>query len=144
MASDLGSGVSRTLSALDRLFKGVVFQKGKPPLDAEFNLQDSIHNESLRQQISANMSSGFLMDPTRSEFDYKFSPNWVNHFRLGAPRVASGTHDSAETQPVVWANVNGWILPVAGGLTLLVGSGRARRKRRIARALAAAFLFLPL
>ena len=114
MASDLGSGVSRTLSALDRLFKGVVFQKGKPPLDAEFNLQDSIHNESLRQQISANMSSGFLMDPTRSEFDYKFSPNWVNHFRLGAPRVASGTHDSAETQPVVWANVNGWILPVAG------------------------------
>lgn len=113
MGLDFGN-VQRTLSPLDRAFRHVIFQKGKPPLDAEFNLQDSLHNETLRQYVTSVMPSGFFLDPTRAEFDFKFHKNWVNHFHFGVPRPASGVHDSAETQPVIWANINGWVIPVAG------------------------------
>ena len=114
MPLDFGTGVSRTLSPLDRAYAGVIWQTGKPPLDSELSLMSSIDNEQLRQYIASIMPSGFLMDPTRSEFDFKFDPLWVNHFHLGVPRSASGSFDSDEMQPVVWANINGWIIPVAG------------------------------
>lgn len=114
MGLDYGTGTSRSLSPQGRAFASVIWQKGKPPLDSELNLMSDVDWERFRQQVAAVMPSGFFMDPTRSEFDFKFSPNWVNHFHLGAPRAATGTHDAAETQPVVWANVNGWIIPVAG------------------------------
>ena len=114
MSLDFGSGVSRTLSPQDRAFAAVVWQKGKPPLDSELGLMASVDWERFRQNVAALMPSGFLMDPTRSEFDYKFDPDWINHFHLGVPRTPRGTHDGEETQPVVWANVNGWIIPVAG------------------------------
>ena len=114
MSLDHGTGVSRTLSPQERAFAAVIWQKGKPPLDSELNLMSSVDWERFRQCVSASMPSGFFLDPTRAEFDYKFNPQWVNHFHLGAPRAARGVHDSDETQPVVWANVNGWIIPVAG------------------------------
>jgi hypothetical protein len=114
MAEDFGPGVSRTLSALKRQFSGVVWQKGKPPLDAELSLLSQMEWENLRQTIRNMMPSGFLMDPTRSIEDYQFNPLWANRFRLGNPRIPVGVHESVEKDPVVWANVNGWILPVAG------------------------------
>lgn len=114
MALDHGTGVSRALSPQERAFAAVIWQKGKPPLDSELNLMSSVDWERFRQCVSASMPSGFFMDPTRAEFDYKFDPAWINHFHLGVPRAARGVHDSDETQPVVWANVNGWIIPVAG------------------------------
>lgn len=114
MALDHGTGVSRTLSPLDRMFGGVIWQKGKPPLDAELNLMGSLEMERLRQFVAAQMPSGFFMDPTRAEFDFKFDKKWANHFQFGVPRASKGTLDADETQPVVWANVNGWIIPVAG------------------------------
>ena len=107
MAESFGSGVSRTLSAIDRAFQNVVFQSGKPPLDSEFNLQDSIHDESLRQLIRANMHSGFLLDPTDALADFVADPQWSNLLRLG--RQSSG-----ETASYLWANVNGWLVPVSG------------------------------
>lgn len=114
MALDHGTGVSRTLSPLDRAYASVIWQKGKPPLDAELNLMSSLDQERLREYVAGLMPSGFLMDPTRSEFDFRFDPKWVNHFHLGVPRSATGSLDADETQPVVWANVNGWMVPVAG------------------------------
>ena len=114
MALDFGSGVTRTLSPQERAFAAVIWQKGKPPLDSELNLMSSVDWERFRQNVAASMPSGFFMDPTRAEFDFKFDPAWVNHFHLGVPRAARGVHDSDETQPVVWANVNGWVIPVAG------------------------------
>ena len=114
MATDHGSGVSRTLSALERAFSHVIWQKSKPPLDSELNLMGSIDEERLRRAIAAEMPSGFFMDPTRALADFKFNKLWANHFHLGVPRGTTGTLDSDETQPVVWANVNGWIIPVAG------------------------------
>ena len=90
MALDHGTGVSRTLSPLDRAYASVIWQKGKPPLDAELNLMSSLDQERLREYVAGLMPSGFLMDPTRSEFDFKFDPLWVNHFHLGVPRSATG------------------------------------------------------
>ena len=107
MSESLGNGVSRTLTALNRQFKGVVFQSGKPPLDAEFNLQDSIHNAALRDLIREQMPSGFILDPLQANTDYVTNPDFSNFFRMGDTPV--GYDDSA-----LWANVNGWVIPVTG------------------------------
>lgn len=112
--SDFGSGVSRTLSPQDRAFAAVIWQKGKPPLDSELNLMAQVDWERFSQYVRTVMPSGFFLDPTRADNDFRFNPNWVNHFHLGNPRGMSGVLDADETQPVVWANVNGWIVPVAG------------------------------
>lgn len=115
MALDYGSGVSRTLSAIERQFGAVVWQKGKPPLDSELNLMSQVDWERFQQAVRSVMPSGFLMDPTRAEFDFAFSPNWINHFRFGVPRTPTAAPlNGTEKQPVVWANVNGWVLPLAG------------------------------
>ena len=117
MAKDLGPGVSRTLDALNRMFQVVVFQKGKPPLDAEFSLQDDIHNENRRQLIAGMMPSGFLLNPARPLEDFQFSQSWANLFKFGSPKAVTGSHESARQFPVVWANVGGWILPICGSNT---------------------------
>lgn len=114
MATDFGSGVTRTLEAVYRQFSAVVWEKGKPPLDSELNLMSLTQWEALRQSIRAEMHSGFFMDPTRSLDDYEFNPLWSNIFRLGNPRTVVGTKEAAEKNPVVWANVNGWVVPVCG------------------------------
>ena len=114
MAKDFGTGVSRTLDAAMRQFTAVVFQDSKPPLDAEFNLQDDIHTENLSKLIRAEMPSGFFIDPTRAIQDYLFDPNWSNYFILGNPRTVKGSLDGPEKMPIVWANINGWVIPVLG------------------------------
>ena len=114
MAKDLGTGVSRTLDAANRQFQGVVFQKGKPPLDAEVNLQDDLHAQNLRQAMQGMMPSGFFLDPTRPYHDFQFDESWSNYFALGNPKTATGVHEGTRAAPVVWANVNGWVFPVCG------------------------------
>ena len=108
MAQDFGNGVSRTLSALERQFLQTVWQASKPPLDSELNLVAQISNEALRDAVRAEMHSGFFLDPMMSDADFMTNPNWSNWFKLGRP--ASATADA----PFMWANVNGWLLPVTG------------------------------
>ena len=107
MAQDFGNGVSRTLSALQRQFQLVVWQASKPPLDSELNLMSQVDMERLANVVRAEMHSGFLLDPVDALSDYGFSSNWSNFFKLGNP-VAAGE------SPPVWANVNGWLIPVTG------------------------------
>jgi hypothetical protein len=107
MATDFGPGVSRTLNPVWRQFSAVVWQQDAPPLDSEFNLMSQMDWERLRQAVKAAMPSGFIMDPTRALNEYQFNSQWVNQFSLGRPKTG-------EENPVIWANVNGWILPVAG------------------------------
>jgi len=114
MSLDYGKGVSRTLSALDRQFGPVVWAKGKPPLDSELNLMSQIDWERFRLLVKSIMPSGFLLDPTRSIEDYEFNPLWANLFILGNPKEDKGVLEAPEQQPVLWANVNGWVIPVAG------------------------------
>lgn len=107
MSKSFGNGVSRTLDPFQRQFLTAIFQKGKPPLDAEINLAQQIPEELLRQMTSSQIPSGFFLDPTQSSGDFQTDESWSNFFLLGS----AGT---AEEEPVVWANVNGWIIPVAG------------------------------
>ena len=107
MAEDWGNGVSRTLSALERQFAGVVIQKNKPPIDSEHNLMGQIDSEKMRQIVKEAMPSGWIIDPTRAADDFLFDASWSNRFVLGNQRAS-------ETQPPLWTNVNGWVIPVAG------------------------------
>ena len=107
MSESLGSGVSRTLSALQRQFSTVVWQKGRPPLDSELNLMAGISNEQVAQIVRSQMHSGFLLDPTGAASDYATDALWSNFFKLGR-------QEDAETMPILWANVNGWVIPVSG------------------------------
>ena len=107
MSESFGPGVSRTLSALDRQFQTVIWQRGKPPLDSELNLMSQVDVEALREVVRSQVHSGFLLDPTRAVGDYVTDPSYSNQFRFGLP--ATG-----ETSPVITAVVNGWVVPVAG------------------------------
>ena len=108
MALNYGPGVSRTLDPVSRAFQNVVFQKGRPPLDSEFNLQDSIHDEQMRQQIASMMPSGFVFDPTRTNEYYGFNPLFSNQFDFGQ------TDPAQNDQPSIVAVVNGMVVQVAG------------------------------
>lgn len=121
MSEDLGNGVSRTLSAIARQFQAVVFQEGKPPLDSELNLVQQDQVEQLRQLVRAEAHSGFFLDPTRSLDDFVTQSSWSNLFELGQQKDdAAG--DPEELNPVLYANVNGWIIPVTGTDLTLEGS----------------------
>jgi hypothetical protein len=104
MSEDFGNGVSRTLSAFERQFRSVVWQASKPPLDSELNLVAQIGNEALRDSVRSQMHSGFFLDPMSSDADFVTDKNWSNWFKLG--RVTGSGY--------LWANVNGWIIPVTG------------------------------
>ena len=108
MAQDFGSGVSRTLSALERQFLQTVWQASKPPLDSELNLVAQISSEALRYAVRSEMHSGFLLDPMLSESDFQTNSAWSNWFKFGRPASESAT------APFMWANVNGWLIPVSG------------------------------
>jgi hypothetical protein len=121
MSEDFGNGVSRTLSALARQFQAVVFQEGKPPLDSELNLVQQDQVEQIRQLVRAEAHSGFFIDPTRALEDFVTQQSWSNLLELGQQKDdADG--DPEELNPVLFANVNGWIIPVTGTLLTLEGS----------------------
>ncbi|MDB4278212.1 baseplate J/gp47 family protein [Deltaproteobacteria bacterium] len=111
MAEDFGNGVTRTLSALQRQFQLVVWQAGKPPLDSELNLMAQVDWERLREVVRSQMHSGFLADPTNALEDFDTAEAWSNFFKLGK-------QNDTEEGPVLWANVNGWVIPVTGTAVL--------------------------
>ena len=108
MAQDFGSGVSRTLSASERQFLQMVWQASKPPLDSELNLVAQISGEAMREAIQSEMHSGFFADPMMAESDFVTDENWSNWFKIGRPAT------EASEAPFLWANVNGWVIPVTG------------------------------
>jgi len=107
MAEDFGNGVTRTLSALERQFQIVVWQAGKPPLEAELNLMMQADWERVANVLRSEMHSGWLLDPFNSDRDFATASQWSNFFKFGTPEAAA-------QPPVAWANVNGWIVPVTG------------------------------
>lgn len=107
MSESFGPGVSRVLSAYAQQFTTVVWQADKPPLDSELNLMSQVDWEALSQTVRSQVHSGFFLDPTRCEADYVTDPLNANQFLLSAP----GTGEFA---PVLFASVNGWVVPVFG------------------------------
>ena len=107
MAQDFGNGVSRTLSALQRQFQTVVWQASKPPLDSELNLMSQMEMNRMAEAVRSEMHSGFLLDPMRADADFVTETRWSNWFMFGRP-------PAGKDAPSMWANVNGWIIPVTG------------------------------
>jgi len=110
---DFGNQVSRTLDAFARQFQVVVFAQGKPPLDSELNLVQQDQVEQLAQLVRAEAHSGFFLDPTRALDDFVTSSSWSNLFEF-AQQKDDEDGDPEELAPVMYANINGWIIPVAG------------------------------
>jgi hypothetical protein len=110
MPQDFGSGVTRTLTALQRQFGLVVFQGFKPPLDSEVNLAGQLQLERIAQVVRSGMHSGFLLDPMDAQRDFLTNVAWSNYFKFGQQATN-------ELNPIVWANVNGWLIPVSGTAT---------------------------
>ncbi|WP_422448175.1 hypothetical protein [Thermoanaerobacterium sp. DL9XJH110] len=90
----VNTGVSRLLDPTDRGFAAIMFQQGKPPLDAEINLLQQIQNHLRAQIIRQLMPSGILSLGALTTG--VTSP--LNCLRLG------------ET----YAIVNGWLVKIAG------------------------------
>src|SRR6185312_17492318 len=84
-----------------------IWQQGKPPTDADLNLIQQLANEGTQGALLRNMPSGFLGNETNPREAFVTHPTWSNHFRFGPQRMG-------ENSPIMWANVNGWLIPVAG------------------------------
>lgn len=120
MTEYFGEGVSRVMSPLRRQFQVVVWQAGRPPLDSELNLMAQMDLESMRQLVRSQCHSGFFLDPTRASDDFVTSPLASNLFYFGQQRDTS-SGEPEELAPVVYAAVNGWIIPVTGSQTTELG-----------------------
>lgn len=116
MSENFGPGVSRTLSAQARQFKSVVWQQHKPPLDNELNLLSQIELENMRQLVRSQVPSGFFLDPTRALDDYVTNPLFSNLMWFGRQR-RDDVDAVEELDPILIANVNGWLIPVTGTVT---------------------------
>ncbi len=110
MATNLGPGVSRVLDPTAREFREVILQQGKPPMDAEFNLLQEMMLDVSRKGVLSGVPSGWLGNETSLLADFQTNPMWSNWFRFGRQRLG-------ENQSVMWANVNGWLVPVMGTRT---------------------------
>ncbi len=62
MVNALGSGVSRFIDDRDKQFVGVVFERGKPPLDSELNLISIAALENRAESLRSELASGWLMN----------------------------------------------------------------------------------
>jgi hypothetical protein len=110
MTDNFGGGVSRVLAPQGTAFLQVLWQEGKPPLDSELNFLQQISNEEHRTGALRDTPSGWLGNETSLPSDFQTNPAWSNWLRFGRQRTG-------ETQSVMWAAVNGWLIPVAGTRT---------------------------
>lgn len=116
MTDNFQNGVTRTLPSSQRQYQLVLTRQKKPPLDAEWNLSQQLRDQALTDLIRSNTHSGFFTDPTRTDIDFEFNPDWSNYFLFGPT--------TGNTEPVIWACVNGLTIPVAGTFASTVGDLR--------------------
>ena len=107
MARDYGTGVSRVLDVGSRQFTNVIFQQGKPPLDAEFVLLADLSEDWRRTHVLRGCPSGVLSNAVNTHEDFVTGADWSNWFRLGQQKTG-------EQNSIIWACVNGWLVPVTG------------------------------
>lgn len=104
-----GNNTNRTIDPRSRQFGALVQKQGRPVVPEDLTFISQIASDRGAQAVRVNAPSGFFIDPTRALADFQFDPLWSNLFKL-APAI-----DGA-TEPTLFANVNGWIIPVAGVL----------------------------
>jgi hypothetical protein len=107
MAHDFGTGVSRVLEAAQANMLQVIWQQGKPPLDAELNFLQQLADDWRRIGNLRGCPSGVLSNAVNGDEDFVTGSTWSNWFRVGQQKTS-------ETQAILWACVNGWLVPVTG------------------------------
>lgn len=110
MGDNFGTGVSRVLDPKQTNFSLVLWQQGKPPLDSELNLLQQLSSDWRQQLVLRGSPSGFLGNETNPSKDFITNVAWSNWFQFGRQRTG-------ETRSLMWANVNGWLIPVSGTRT---------------------------
>ena len=110
MSDNFGTGVSRVLDPQQTGYLQVIHQEGKCPLDSEINLVNQVSIETTRQLALRGTPSGWYGDAVNPQDSFVTNVNWSNWFRFG-PQLAN------EKQAIMYANVNGWQIPVTGTLT---------------------------
>jgi hypothetical protein len=110
MGNNLGPGVSRVLSPVGTQYTEVIWQQGKPPLDSELNLLQDLATNWRQIMVMRGTPSGWLGNETNPSADYITNAQWSNWFRYGRQRTG-------EQQAIMWAVVNGWLIPVTGTRT---------------------------
>lgn len=107
MSNDYGDGVSRVLDPAATQFLSVIWQEGACPLDSEWNLVGDLAAGWDRQKVLSGIPSGWLGNDINPSKDFQTDPTWSNWFKFGRQR-------SGDKQSIMWANVNGWLVPVTG------------------------------
>ena len=98
-----GGNVSRVLSASEYQFTDVVYQKRRPPLDAEITLTGGVAADRSKRVTKLTVpASGWLDDGSQSRAVFQTDPTHSNKFAFGYP-----------DRPV-YAVVDGEVIPVAG------------------------------
>lgn len=110
MTDNFGTGVSRVLDPQQTGYLNVIFQEGKPPLDSELSLIGQIATENGRQLALRGTPSGWYGDAVNPQDSFLTNVAWSNWFRFGL-------QFPNEKQAIMYANVNGWQVPVTGTLT---------------------------
>lgn len=108
--NNYGNGVSRVLDPTGTQYTDVILQQGKPPLDAEFNLLQDLAFDFSKKIVLRGTPSGWLGNETNPKSDFTTNPIWSNWFKYGPQRTG-------ERQAILWAVVNGWLIPVTGTRT---------------------------
>lgn len=110
MADNFGPGVSRVLDPKARNFTTVLWQQGRPPLDSELSLSQQLATEQVRLLSLKGTPSGWYGDALNPQDSFITSPSYSNWFKFG-PQF------SGEVSSIMWAAVNGWVIPVTSTLT---------------------------
>jgi len=110
MSNNYGEGVSRVLDPATTQFLSVLWQEGLPPLDSEWNLVGDLAAGWDRQKVLLGTPSGWFGNDINPSKDYQTDPTWSNWFKFGRQRVG-------DKQSIMWAAVNGWLVPVTGTQT---------------------------
>lgn len=107
---NFGPGVSRVLQSDFTQYLETIWQQGRPPTDADLNLMQQLGIDAVRSSVLRGLPSGFLGNETNLQAAYLTNPIWSNFFKFGPQRIG-------EQQGILWANVNGWLVPVTATRT---------------------------
>lgn len=107
MTHNFGTGVSRVLEADQTSMIQVIWQQGKPPLDSELNFLQQLSDDWRRIGVVRGCPSGILSNAVNNHEDFVTNSIWSNWFQVGQQKTG-------EERAILWAVVNGWLVPVTG------------------------------
>lgn len=110
MANNYGTSVTRVLDPKQTGYRSVLWQPDKPPLESELTLMGDLAAEWDRVQVLQGTPSGWYGDAINPQDSFVTNKDWSNWFKFG-PQF------TGEKSAIMWAVVNGWVIPVTGTLT---------------------------